>query len=29
MVEVSGGYAWPEAERNLIPCTFTIVARRD
>lgn len=29
MVEVSGGHAWPEAERNLIPCTFTIVARRD
>ncbi|KQQ69181.1 class I SAM-dependent methyltransferase [Microbacterium sp. Leaf320] len=29
MVEVPRGYAWPEAERNLIPCTFTIVARKD
>lgn len=29
MVEVPGGYAWPEAERNLIPCTYTIVARKD
>lgn len=29
MVEVAHGYAWPEAERNLIPCTFTIVARKD
>lgn len=29
MVEVPGGYAWPEAERDLLPCTYTIVARRD
>lgn len=29
MVEVAGGYAWPESERNLIPCTYTIVVRRD
>jgi SAM-dependent methyltransferase len=29
MVEVPGGYAWPEAERNLLPCTYTIVARKD
>lgn len=29
MVEVPGGYEWPESERDLIPCTFTIVARRD
>jgi len=29
MVEVPRGYAWPEAERNLIPCTFTIVAYKD
>lgn len=29
MVDVPRGYAWPEAERNLIPCTFTIVARKD
>lgn len=29
MVEVPRGYAWPEAERNLIPSTFTIVARKD
>ncbi|KAA0961016.1 class I SAM-dependent methyltransferase [Microbacterium sp. ANT_H45B] len=29
MVEVPRGYAWPEAERDLIPCTFTIVARKD
>ncbi|WP_447912767.1 class I SAM-dependent methyltransferase [Microbacterium phyllosphaerae] len=29
MVEVPRGYAWPEAERNLIPCTFTIVACKD
>ncbi|WP_223624901.1 bifunctional 2-polyprenyl-6-hydroxyphenol methylase/3-demethylubiquinol 3-O-methyltransferase UbiG [Microbacterium sp. EST19A] len=28
MVEVPGGWAWPEAERNLVPCTYTIVARR-
>ncbi|WP_243225716.1 bifunctional 2-polyprenyl-6-hydroxyphenol methylase/3-demethylubiquinol 3-O-methyltransferase UbiG [Microbacterium sp. CIAB417] len=29
MVEVEGGFAWPEAERDLVPCTYTIVARRD
>lgn len=29
MVEVPGGYAWPEDERNLVPCTYTIIARRD
>lgn len=29
MVEVPGGYAWPEGERDLLPCTYTIVARRD
>ncbi|WP_460795350.1 class I SAM-dependent methyltransferase [Microbacterium sp. GXF0217] len=29
MVEVDGGFAWPAAERNLVPCTYTIVARRD
>lgn len=29
MVEVPGGYAWPEAERDLLPCTYTIIARRD
>lgn len=29
MIEVPGGYAWPEAERNLLPCTYTIVARKD
>ena len=28
MVEVPGGFAWPAAERDLIPCTYTIVARR-
>lgn len=29
MVEVPRGYAWPEAERDLIPCTYTIIARKD
>ncbi len=29
MVEVPGGFAWPEDERNLIPCTYTIVAKKD
>ncbi|WP_144877625.1 bifunctional 2-polyprenyl-6-hydroxyphenol methylase/3-demethylubiquinol 3-O-methyltransferase UbiG [Microbacterium sp. 1.5R] len=29
MVEVPGGFAWPEAERDLMPCTYTIVARKD
>lgn len=28
MVEVPRGYAWPESERDLVPCTYTIVARR-
>lgn len=29
MVEVPRGYAWSENERDLVPCTYTIVARRD
>lgn len=29
MVEVPGGYAWPDSERDLLPCTYTIIARRD
>lgn len=29
MVEVAGGYAWPESERDLIPCTYTIIAQRE
>lgn len=29
MVEVPHGYAWPENERSLVPCTYTIIARRD
>lgn len=29
MIEVPGGYVWPEAERDLVPCTFTIVAVKD
>ena len=28
MVEVEGGYAWPEGERDRVPCTFTLVARK-
>ncbi|HEU5223228.1 MAG TPA: class I SAM-dependent methyltransferase [Candidatus Lumbricidophila sp.] len=28
MVEVPGGYAWPGPERDLMPVTYTIVARR-
>lgn len=28
MVEVPGGFAWPEPERNLVPCTYTIIARK-
>ncbi|PPB50809.1 methyltransferase type 12 [Arthrobacter pityocampae] len=28
MVEVPDGFAWPEAERDLVPCTYTIVARK-
>jgi SAM-dependent methyltransferase len=27
-VEVPGGFAWPEAERDLVPCTYTIIARK-
>ena len=27
MVEVDGGFAWPESWRPLVPCTFTVVAR--
>lgn len=29
MIEVDGDFAWPEGERDLVPCTYTIVARRD
>lgn len=28
MIEVPGGFAWPETERELVPCTYTIVARK-
>ncbi len=28
MVEVPEGFAWPEAERALVPCTYTIIARK-
>ncbi len=28
MVAVDGGFAWPAPERDLVPCTYTIVARR-
>lgn len=28
MVEVEGGWAWPKDERALVPCTYTIVARK-
>ena len=29
MVELEDGdYAWPESERSIVPCTFTIVARK-
>ena len=28
MVEVADGFAWPESERDLVPCTYTIVARK-
>lgn len=28
MVEVPGGYAWPDSERDRVPCTFTVIARR-
>lgn len=28
MVEVPGGFAWPEDERDRVPCTYTIIARK-
>lgn len=28
MQEVPDGFAWPEAERDLVPCTYTIIARK-
>jgi len=28
MVDVPDGYAWPEAERDLVPCTYTVTARK-
>lgn len=28
MVEVPGGFAWPESERDRVPCTYTIIARK-
>lgn len=28
MVEVPDGFAWPESERCLVPCTYTIIARK-
>ena len=28
MVEVADGFGWPESERDLVPCTYTIVARK-
>jgi SAM-dependent methyltransferase len=28
MVEVPGGFAWPEPERDLVPCTYTVIARK-
>lgn len=28
MVEVPGGFAWPEDERDRVPCTYTVIARR-
>jgi len=28
MVEVPDGFAWPEPERDLVPCTYTIIARK-
>lgn len=29
MLEVDGGFIWPESERDLVPCTFTIIAVKD
>jgi SAM-dependent methyltransferase len=28
MTSVPDGFAWPETERNLVPCTYTIIARK-
>lgn len=28
MVEVPDGFAWPETERDLVPCTYTVIARK-
>ncbi len=28
MVQVPDGFAWPETERDLVPCTYTIIARK-
>ncbi|RAX51324.1 methyltransferase type 12 [Arthrobacter sp. AQ5-05] len=28
MVEVPDGYAWPESERDLVPCSYTVIARK-
>lgn len=28
MVEVPDGFAWPESERDQVPCTYTIIARK-
>ena len=28
MVEVPDGFAWPDVERDLVPCTYTIIARK-
>lgn len=28
MVQVPGGFAWPESERDLVPCTYTIIAQK-
>ncbi|WP_439901369.1 class I SAM-dependent methyltransferase [Microbacterium azadirachtae] len=29
MTEAGGDYVWPEGERDLVPCTFTIIAKKD
>ncbi|SFR56801.1 2-polyprenyl-3-methyl-5-hydroxy-6-metoxy-1,4-benzoquinol methylase [Microbacterium azadirachtae] len=29
MTEADGDYVWPEGERDLVPCTFTIIAKKD
>lgn len=29
MVEVPEGFAWPESERDRVPCTYTIIARKE